>query len=362
VPHHPNVSTRCSVWCALGASLLLLGGCGSDSTVQDGSGAAGGSSGASGAPSSGGTSAAAAGGTSAGSGGTTPTGGTSAGGAGGASAGSAGLGGGGTDGGGTGGGAGEGGTSASGGTAGTGGNAGSGGTGGDSGEYRPCPTDGSPCKILPLGDSITWGFGDEQQGGYRGPLFKLAVEAQQKITFTGSLTNGPDMVLGQAFPKRNEGHQAWTIATANQWSGGTAGIAGLIPSPAFDDSSGGTPHIILMMIGTNDITANSPAQTMASHLGALVDKITNAAPNALLVVAKITPVPASTDRVNQYNSAIEDIVEDRAKNGKHVELGDMNTGFNNGTMLLNDNLHPNRAGYEFMASRWYEVIGSRLPK
>lgn len=355
------MSTRCSVWCALGASLLLLGGCGSDSTVQDGSGAAGGSSGASGAPSSGGTSAAGTGGTSAGSGGTTPTagtGGTSAGGAGGASAGTGGLGGG-TGGGGTGGGAGEGGT---GGTSGAAGSAGSGGSGGEPGEYQPCPTDGSPCKILPLGDSITWGFGDEQQGGYRGPLFKLAVEAQQKITFTGSLTNGPDMVSNQTFPKRNEGHQAWTISTANQWSGGTAGISGLIPSPAFDDSSGGTPHIILMMIGTNDITANSPAQTMASQLGALVDKITGAAPNALLVVAKITPVPASTDRVNQYNNAIEDIVEDRAKNGKHVELGDMNTGFNNGTMLLNDNLHPNRAGYEFMASRWYEVIGSRLPK
>ena len=212
-----------------------------------------------------------------------------------------------------------------------------------------------------MGDSITWGVGDEEKGGYRGPLFELVVAAQQKITFTGSVSNGASMISSQPFPRRNEGHSGWTISTPNGSSGQVPGISGLIPSPAFDESSGGSPHIILMMIGTNDAN-DSNASDMAERLEALVDKIVGAAPNALLVVAKITPVPWAMSVVSGYNDAIEDIVQERAAAGKHVELADMNTGFMSNTMFVADNLHPNRAGYEFMASRWYEVIGSRLPK
>jgi lysophospholipase L1-like esterase len=212
-----------------------------------------------------------------------------------------------------------------------------------------------------LGDSITWGVGDEGNGGYRGPLFELTVAAQQKITFTGSVSNGPSSISGQPFPKRNEGHSGWTISTPNGSSGQVPGISGLIPSPAFDAASGGAPHIILMMIGTNDAN-DSTATAMAERLETLIDKIVGAAPDALLVVAKITPVPWAMSVVNGYNAAIEDIVQDRASAGKHVELADMNTGFMSNTMFVADNLHPNQAGYEFMAGRWYDVIGSRLPK
>jgi lysophospholipase L1-like esterase len=319
-------------------------------------------SGAAGSATSGGSNGAGSGGAP--TGGTATTGGTGgqAGGlgGGGTSGSSGGFGGGGAgSGGSSGGGAGSGGSNA-GGFAGTAGGAGGSG-GGEPIEYQPCPSDGSVCKILPLGDSITWGVGDEANGGYRGPLFELIVAAQQKVTFTGSVSNGPNSVSGQTFPKRNEGHSGWTISTPNGSSGQVAGISGLIPSPAFDTASGGSPHIILMMIGTNDV-GNSTAAQMADRLENLVDKIVGAAPDALLVVAKITPVSWATSVVNGYNEEIPKIVEERAAAGKHVELADMNTGFVSGTMFVADNLHPNQAGYEFMADRWYDVIGSRLPK
>src|SRR4051794_29391526 len=44
---------------------------------------------------------------------------------------------------------------------------------------------------LPLGDSITHGFSSTDDAGYRSPLFKLIVAANQNVTFIGSLTNGP---------------------------------------------------------------------------------------------------------------------------------------------------------------------------
>ena len=41
---------------------------------------------------------------------------------------------------------------------------------------------------------------------------------------------------------------------------------------------------------------------------------------------------------------------------------DMNTGFDMATMMSGDNIHPNHAGYHFIANQWYSVIGSLLPK
>jgi lysophospholipase L1-like esterase len=224
--------------------------------------------------------------------------------------------------------------------------------------------DGNPCKILPFGDSITFGVNDEGNGGYRGPLFAAAVAAGQKITFTGSLSNGPTAVSGQTFPKKNEGHSGWGISEVTPYSNGNAGIATVIPSPAFSSSSGsgGTPNIILLHIGTND-QGSLTASKMATDLSRLLDKVITNAPDALIVVAQIIPLGYGTnDVIKTYNQAIPNLVEQRASTGKHVILVDMFTGFTPSTMLGSDNIHPNTTGYRFMADHWYAAIGSLLPK
>ena len=215
---------------------------------------------------------------------------------------------------------------------------------------------------MPLGDSITFGVGDEGNGGYRGPLFAAAVAAGKKITFTGSLANGPNTVSGQTFPKNNEGHSGWGISEVTPYSGGNAGIATVIPSPAFSSSSGGTPNIILLHIGTND-QGSFPATQMTSDLTGLVDKIITNAPDALLVVAQIIPLGYGTnDVIKAYNQSLPGIVQARATAGKHIMLLDMYTGFTPSSMLGSDNIHPNSTGYKFMADHWYTAIGSLLPQ
>ena len=94
----------------------------------------------------------------------------------------------------------------------------------------------------------------------------------------------------------------------------------------------------------------------------------NDAPNALLVVAKITPWMddgANASAVQPYNNAITGVVQTRAASGMHVIAVDMFTPFtanpNYQTAPMNDYLHPNDAGYVVMGDVWYAAIQSYLP-
>ncbi|HEV8244702.1 MAG TPA: hypothetical protein VGP93_03005, partial [Polyangiaceae bacterium] len=89
--------------------------------------------------------------------------------------------------------AGSGGSSGASGSSGT---TGTGGVGGALTDYDPCPDQGTPCAIMPFGDSLTQGdHGDNTaDGGYRPFLFHLALAQSQAITFVGQGSNGPDTV------------------------------------------------------------------------------------------------------------------------------------------------------------------------
>jgi hypothetical protein len=217
------------------------------------------------------------------------------------------------------------------------------------GPQSPCPTDGGSCRILPLGDSITYGI--QYAGAYRVELFQDTVNAHQNITFVGdhSLANGPAMVSGVPFPQDNDGHNGWTIDQ----------IAGLVPSPALQTN----PDIVLLMIGTNDMYSQSqPVAQAPQRLAALLDKILGANAHALLVVAEITPLQNSAweTQVQSYNAAIPALVQTRAAAGKHVALVDMHTGFVAATMLSSDGVHPNKAGYDHMGDVWYAAVKAVL--
>jgi hypothetical protein len=215
---------------------------------------------------------------------------------------------------------------------------GSGGSG--SGGFNPCPATG-PCKILPLGDSITDGIGFS--GGYRVELFHLALEDGKEITFVGGSMNGPTMVDGQMFPRAHEGHSGWTISQ----------IDGIVPDPALNVA----PHIILLHIGTNDMYGMPSGAP--DRLGTLIDQIVMDLPDALLVVSNIIPFPGQAGQTNTFNMAVPGVVKTRTDAGKHVIFVDQFTGFPESE--LGDGVHPNEAGYKRMASKWYPVIEPYLP-
>ena len=319
------------------------GGSASGGATGSGGSASGGQTGSGGKGSGGSASA---------SGGATGSGGSGSGGSvtssGGAAGGSKGSGGTAGSGAGNNGGA-AGGSKGSGGAAGgSKGSGGAGGTavsnGGDSGtsNYNPCPTDGSPCKILPVGDSIT--FGINYAGSYRPELFHKALMAGQKITYTGTLMNGPTTVDGMPFPQRYEATSGITIAGISQQI--TTNKTLNMPS-----------DIVLIHIGTNDMYMSDPGGA-PDRLGMLIDQLIAGYPNALIAVAKIIPLSMSASNVATYNAAIPGVVATRVAAGKHVIVVDLNTGFPSADM---DTVHPYQDGYEWMGDKWYAAIGNLFP-
>jgi hypothetical protein len=353
------VSARRSAWLigalALGASVACSssdepGNSGTAGALPGSAGASAGGTAVAGAPAGGSQAVAGAGNTGGaiGSAGAGATGGSSAG------AGNAASGGTSAGGPGAGGSAGSG--TAGNGTAGSG-TAGSGtaGTGaGGAGAFAPCPTTG-PCKILPFGDSITFGllypdYSTPKQGGYRAQIFTKAVAANQNITFLGSQSSGPAMVAGKPFPQKNEGRSGWTIEPGG---GSPGGISSLVPTPAFST----IPDIVLLMIGTNDAGKSLTAQQMADNLGKLMDSVISTAPNALLVVSKIPPLSTQQAKIDSYNEKIPGLVQTRAAAGKHVLAVDNKLTASD---MTGDNVHPNEGGYVKLGDNWYEAIKGYL--
>jgi hypothetical protein len=222
------------------------------------------------------------------------------------------------------------------------------------GAFNPCPPAGTPCRIMPLGDSITHGIGSTSGAGYRVPLFQRALAARRAITFVGSDQNGPAMVDGVAFPQQHEGHRMFIIDTV----GTRAGLIPLINNVVTTHQ----PHIVTLMIGTNDAGSSSYAAEAPRRMGLLLDRIYAAAPNALIVVAKI--VPTTDDGRNQvvttFNNALPAVVAARAAAGKAILLVDMFQPFvsqaDYKTALMADSLHPNEAGFAKMADVWWNAV------
>jgi lysophospholipase L1-like esterase len=211
---------------------------------------------------------------------------------------------------------------------------------------------------MPLGDSITYGFSSTTTGGYRVELFQKALSAHQTITFVGSQSTGPMTVGGFPFPRANEGHSGYTIDNG----GGRMGIQPLVPMAIQTYK----PHIVTLMIGTNDVDIQLELSGAPTRLGHLLDTILATDPNLLLVVAQITPTQddAENTRDVTYNGAIPGLVAARAQQGKHIAVVDMYSAFtanaNYKTQYLANKLHPNDAGFVVMGDVWYAAIGTLL--
>ena len=190
-------------------------------------------------------------------------------------------------------------------------------------------------KIMPLGDSITYGNGDLDYGGYRNLLGTLLASDGYLIDFVGSQQSGEGVISDPD----NEGCPGWRILNIK------SGI----------DSEGWLetyqPDIILLHIGSNDLRYGNGIYA-PDNLSALLDDILVRLPQVYVIVAQIIPTRWGADSNHRlFNDAIPGVV---ASKGTHVSIVDMqNILSKNDFMTL---YHPSAGGYDKMAYTWESAI------
>ncbi|WP_217809816.1 SGNH/GDSL hydrolase family protein, partial [Micromonospora sp. NBS 11-29] len=188
-------------------------------------------------------------------------------------------------------------------------------------------------RVMPLGDSITFGAASSDGSGYLARFQEWAARDSQ-VQLVGSQRSGPANLA-------NEGHSGRLISD----------IAGLVDSALVTYQ----PNVVLLHIGTNDMNNNVDPGNAPARLGSLIDQIFRTAPGVALVVSTIVPAAnaATQGRIATYNAAIRGVVSSRQQAGRHVTLVDTNAVT---IANLADGLHPNDRGYGKMAISFYQGV------
>jgi len=195
----------------------------------------------------------------------------------------------------------------------------------------PC----EPAKIMPLGDSITYGEGIPSYGGYRNLLGALLTNDGYLFDFVGSQKSGEDSLPDAD----NEGHPGWRISN----------IKGAIDSEGWLETY--QPDVILLHIGSNDLRYGNSAYA-PGNLSALLDDILVRLPETQVIVAQIIRTRWGSDAKHRfYNDAIPDVVASKGARVSVVDMRDVLTN-NDFTTLY----HPSPAGYDKMAQAWEKAI------
>jgi lysophospholipase L1-like esterase len=189
-------------------------------------------------------------------------------------------------------------------------------------------------RVMPLGDSITFGKGDPAENGYRATLSSWLTEEGAAVEFVGSQRNGATA---------HEGHPGWRIAQL------TERIDGWMAQSR--------PDVVLLDIGTNDLLHHDNLAEAPDRLVTLLDHIIAANPEVRVLLAGLLVVDRGHEAdFEQFNSAVALVAGLYADNVTLVDMARVPVA---NTV---DHVHPNALGYQQMAYQWHEALRDVLPQ
>jgi len=164
-------------------------------------------------------------------------------------------------------------------------------------------------RIMPLGDSITRGEGPAPPwSGYRDDLYTLLNNEGWNFDFVGSQSDGT------GFDTDHEGHGGWRTdqinANINNWLN------------QYD------PDIVLLHIGTNDVSQEKPNSTTVDYIENILTKIHNYDSKSIILLCKL--IPRIGDRYQQnedLNVLIGQLYQQKKNQGFNIYLADQNAAF-----------------------------------
>lgn len=261
-------------------------------------------------------------------------------------------------------------------------------------QVEPVSAASDPVKIIAMGDSITHGYinGDN---GYR----KYFCYGLQQNGITNFDMVGPN--------------NKWTDSTTYDWNGTTitydpahAGYSGYaiqkigsrqgLQETIFDttytdgDVSGNMmevyqPDVIMLQIGTNDVL-DAQLTGIGDRLEELVDKLIPyvSGDGQVLYLASIPDIDAAKKydwlgayqwtygvsyesdpekfvatvqaAVDDYNTIVKNLVAKKQAEGAHIEFSDINSTIDISAGDLEDGVHPSEQGYAKMGQYWSNLL------
>jgi lysophospholipase L1-like esterase len=199
-----------------------------------------------------------------------------------------------------------------------------------------------PLRIMPVGDSITYGSG--APGGYRNRLYQLLNTAGLNPDFIGTQTGNGVATLPDP---DHQGHGGWRIdqieANLDAW-------LATLPDPDF----------VLLLIGTNDFGQGVDIARAIDRLDLLLGRIARARPTATVLVSNLLErgEPHNGNIQTLFNPFLPDRVAAHAAAGRDIWLTDLRAAVPLADMP--DNLHPNQTGYDKMADAWFAAVTNAL--
>jgi len=224
----------------------------------------------------------------------------------------------------------------------------------------------NPIRVMAIGDSITDDC--EANGAWRLYLEPLLETNGYPFIFVG---RNQSTSSGSFTKVQHEGYCGAVVAPPGVLTYAVHGYAGpevylqsIVPD-AFTNAT--IPDLVLVFIGVNDIgRGRNPYQVATNDMPKLLDLIFSNAPNASVILAKITTLSLNTTGLNYasnyanvpiYNSALQAIVNQRRALGQNVSLADMFSAVGTSpTMFIADGLHPNALGLQAIAQEWLSRI------
>ena len=218
----------------------------------------------------------------------------------------------------------------------------------------------STIKIMPVGDSITYGMGEN--GGYRKYLYNsLKQMGYSKIDMVGPEGSNSASANGITYDDNHAGYSGYQIKEIPDW-GKQQGNQGSLYNKLVEQNAvaKAQPDIILLIIGTNDMTANRSMDACASDLRAVIDYMLKDMPSDGMIfmgsIPEFTAYGGNAQRVANYNSTVKQVAQEYASKGKNVRFADVHGCLNGTNDLGSDQLHPNGTGYKKMGEFWAEVL------
>lgn len=232
------------------------------------------------------------------------------------------------------------------------------------------PLPAGPVHIVALGDSLTQGDGDDSGRGYPGRLLEMVNAVR------------PDSTLS------NFGQSGWSSDAIINGDQGLESQLTRAVSELQDASSQGKAALALVWIGSNDLWYlyefggdiddagdASDAQRFEANIDTILSQLRGTGaqvviallddqskrPIALKGEAFVAITPDEMSRMSVHVDVYNQIIRDKAAQYGALTVDFYSTDiFTNPATLYDDGNHPNQAGYDIIAQKWFDAISPIL--